>query len=554
MHIPTEIKRDVRSKLVIVHSDHNSVNWYNSTRKKTDPSNSTKFELWHGAYQCTAGSDNTTGHHTGNHRDMPWKDVGCMFWVKLISTHHGKKDGTNLHLFIHLEILTIDEVAGEFTHFAECQAQTEMELNPRIPLHPELREYALSLLQICVPLSQLKQLCRTWAETKWGVVPGDHSFRFVLSNHETTSLYQTLARKHGIPQDNLHLWFCSDNPKPPDPHLPASCLSYSPHIIGESDRFTLILTTPEQKIMAWKYGHKRQVLMDLTFGVCLGRVLLTILMAIDENNHGLPIGAFLFSTKPEAKAVHADYNGPLLKKMLGDWKEGMGTNDAGKEFDISVGNTDNDPRERHGLQGNWVLILLLLCMFHVWQAWRNALAKHLRGIPKGEDREEIRQRLGKFLMHLLKEIGVYEDAIGAYNVELRYFKKLASSPDELNKQKGKAGLAFLAYLQSYLKVRDFWLSWLIAGVQEAAAHLGVPISEIARTNNHLKSFNGRIKGKFFAHHMRGSRLPHLDYWVLIFITEVLPVFFAEWAEKRALVAYYSNMCHSTPAASSTTQF
>ncbi|KAJ7438106.1 hypothetical protein B0H11DRAFT_1612261, partial [Mycena galericulata] len=481
----------------------------------------TKFERWRRVYQCMAGSDNTAGHHASKRRDMLWKDVGCPFWVKLTTTHYGRKDDSM--------ILTIDEVAGEFAHSAECLSLTEMEINPRIPLHPLLREYALSLLRIRVPLSQMKQLCRAWAEKKWGIVPGDQSNRYVLADHETTSLYRTLARERGIPQappqDNLHLWFRSDNPQPPDPRLSASCISYTPHIIGETDRFTLIITTPEQKLLAWKYGHKRQVLMDLTFGICSGRVLLTLLMAIDENNHGVPIGAFLFSAKPQAKAVHADYNGPLLEKLSGEWKLGMWKNEAGEEVDIAVGSTDNDARERHALQATWRLILLLLCMFHVWQAWRNGLIKHLRGVPKGDEREDVRQRLGKFLMRLLKEIDVYEDAVAEYNTELRYFKKLAAKRNNLDKQKGKAGLAFLAYLQSYLKMREFWMSWSVAGAQAAAARLGVPVSEIARTTNHLESFNGRIKNKFFAHHMCAGRLPRLDYWVLIFITEALPNFF-----------------------------
>ncbi|KAK7014180.1 hypothetical protein R3P38DRAFT_3322138 [Favolaschia claudopus] len=495
MHIPTEVKHDARSKLVIVSSDHNSVNWYDPVKKKADPTNLVKFKRWRRLYQCMAGSDNTTGHHAGKRRDMSWQDVGCPFFVKLTSTHHGKKDD--------LMILTIDEIFGEFTHSAACQALTEMEHNPRVPLHPELRQYAISLLEI-----------------------------------------------RAAPQDNLHLWFRSLNPQPPDPRLSASCLFYSPHIIGETDRFHLILSTPEQKLLAWKYAHKQQVLMDLTFGICSGRVLLALLMAINDQNHGIPIAAFLFSAKPEAKAVHADHNTALLQKLLGEWKKGMGRYEAGEDFEIAVGNTDNDARERTALQETWAAIMLLLCMFHVWQAWRNGLIKHLRGIPKGEDREEVRQRLGKFLMRLLKDIDIYEDAVAHYNAEICYFKALTAKRTALQKQQGNAGLSFLSYFQSYLKLRDFWLAW------QPHASLGVPLTAIARTNNHLESFNGRIKGKFFAHHMCGGRLPRLDYWILVYITEVLPNFFAEWAERRALANYYTDLRHlpSSASAPTTIQF
>lgn len=40
---------------------------------------------------------------------------------------------------------------------------------------------------------------------------------------------------------------------------------------------------------AWKFGHKKHLLMDLAFGVCSAQALLTILMALDENGTGTPI-------------------------------------------------------------------------------------------------------------------------------------------------------------------------------------------------------------------------------------------------------------------------
>ncbi|KAJ7483905.1 hypothetical protein B0H11DRAFT_1722928, partial [Mycena galericulata] len=519
--------RDARSKLVIRTSDHSPLQ--------------KRFTRWQRVYQCMCGSDHEEGHQASKRRGMPWRNVGCEFWMRVTTTH--------MTLDPKSDILTVDEIVGNFTHSAECLGLTEMDKNPPIPLHPELRAYALSLLRIRVPLSQLRQLCRAWAQKKWDSAIGDSSFRYVLNDHETTSLYRTLARERGIAQapaqDNLDSWFRSDNPSPPDPRLTASCLAYTPCIAGEADsRFTLILTTPEQRLLAWRYGHKKQVLMDLTFGICSGRVLLAILLAIDDENHGVPIAAILFSARKTANAVHADYNKQLLKAVLAQWKAGMGTNSAGEEFEMTVASTDNDPRERYGLQQNWALAYLLLCIFHTWQAWRNGLNKHLAVIPKGDDRQEIRRRLGKFLMRLLKEITDYEEAIAAYNSELAYFKALSKKRDNISKLKSKGGIAFLTYLQSYLRVRAFWESWSLAGAVEAAKRMGVPVSKVARTTNHLESFNGRLKGKYFKHHQHSGRLPRVDHWVLIYITEALPAFFAEWTERRERAKYYSSMRHA----------
>lgn len=224
----------------------------------------------------------------------------------------------------------------------------------------------------------------------------------------------------------------------------------------------------------------------------------------------------------------------------------MGRNAANEQFNIKIANTDNDTRERKALGFWWPDILLLLCIFHTWQSWRNALNKYLVGIPKGEARQTICSRLGRLLMHLLKEICDYDKAIAAYNQELTIFKDLKTKSDELLRKQGKAGLMFLAYLQGHLKLRFMWLSWSPAGAIEAARRLDVPVSKIACTTNHLKSFNHHIKGKYLASYVRSRRLPRIDYWIQIIITEAIPHFFAEWHKKRNLADYQQFMRMEAP--------
>ncbi|KAJ7763793.1 hypothetical protein B0H16DRAFT_1310984 [Mycena metata] len=536
LHLPGEIDRDARSKISIVTSAKSP----SKSKCKT-----MTFSRHRTLFQCQCGADNKEGRHASKKREMGWENVGCGAWYRLTSTHDERDPKNPI-------VLTIDEIIGQFTHSITCQQTQTMSRNPRIPLHPDLRAHALVLLRQKLPLPQLKQQCREWARKKWGLDAGDASYRYVLTDHETTSLYRTLAREAGIPQrsapqDNIDLWFRKDGAKPPDPRLPASCVSYIPCMPGVSERFSIILQTPEPRQLAWKFGHKKQMLMDLTFGVCNGRALLAILMVIDDQNKGLPVALMLFTAKKETKAVHADYDKKLLAEQLTLFKTGMGTNEAGEAFDPYVGGTDNDPRERHGLRFTWITILLLLCIFHVWQAWRNGLTKHLRIIPKGADRQLIRNHLGKFLMRLLKEINVYEDAITAYNAEIAHFKLLGRERSRLAKEQSKGALRFLTYLQTYLKSRDMWPSWSLSGAEEAAERMGIPISRVARTTNHLESFNGRLKGKYVAQHMHSGRLPRIDFWILTIVTKVLPEFFEAWAEKRECTEYYTSMRGAPPA-------
>ena len=422
-----------------------------------------------------------------------------------------------------------------------------MTKNPSVKLHPELREYAMSLVRNNIPLTQIQMLCHEWASAKWGPdKAGDAQFRYMWNAKDSTSLYRSHAQELGIPQrstaeENLDRWFRSENPLPPNPILTQSCLHYQPHIEDESDRFEIILCTPQQREMAWKYGHKGQIIMDLTFGVCSARALLVILMVIDENNHGLPVAFFLFTARREAQATHADYDGALLQRLLHRWKVGMGKNSAGEEFSILVANTDNDHRERHALESNWPDVFLVLCLFHTYQAWRNGLNKHLRIIPQGLPRQQTRRRLGRFLMRLLQEINEYDDAVLAYNDEVKYFKDISKQRTALARKVSKGGLAFLSYLRNYIKLESFWLSWSKAGAVRAAAYLNQKVDRVARTTNHVESFNGRIKGKYFAAYRHSGRLPRIDMWILTMLTKVLPSFFQNQQDKVTLDDYYGKL-------------
>jgi len=101
-------------------------------------------------------------------------------------------------------------------------------------------------------------------------------------------------------------------------------MHYQAHKKPKTDHFEIILLTMEMCTAAWKYSHQKQVLMDLTFGVCLAHALLVILMALDETGKGILICFILFTAWESAWAMHADYNSVLLTWLLGLFKHRMG--------------------------------------------------------------------------------------------------------------------------------------------------------------------------------------------------------------------------------------
>jgi hypothetical protein len=443
-------------------------------------------------------------------------------------------------------MLCINEISGILDHTEACESIVEMARAPRIGLHPEIRAYALTLIELQVPITQLQQRCREFAKERFNNAPGDIHHRFVLNDHETTSLYRTQFAGFGIPQrsaaeENLDKWFRTNNPSPPDPAMTDACLYYKACGDDPSDRFIIIISTPEQRSMAWRHGHKKLLLLDGTFGINSARSLLFIGMAINNENKGIPIVFFHFTARKTSAATHGDYDGPLLQDLLSRWKQAMGRNDAGEDFEIKVVFTDNDTRERNALSAVFPGALLLLCRFHTAQAWRNGVNRKIRVIPKGPARNEVRRTIAKFLAVLLKDITKFEDAIAHYNKHLDYFTKLGEQTDTISKKKSQGGLAFLSYFQSYLRLREFWVAWSPAGVLEASRILHVEPDQVPRTTNHLESFNSRIKHRYFGAYQHSGRLPRIDVWIVILITKVIPAFFQELEVKEAKAEYFRAM-------------
>ena len=82
---------------------------------------------------------------------------------------------------------------------------------------------------------------------------------------------------------------------------------YSPRK-AQDERFELCISTPEMKSAAIQLIHRKQLILDGTFGLSSARLLVWIAMGIDDDNCGLPVAFFLFSAPSGAKVTHAGYN------------------------------------------------------------------------------------------------------------------------------------------------------------------------------------------------------------------------------------------------------
>ena len=83
LHLPDELPRDVRSKLAIKTSDS----------KHIGPDK--KYTRWTRLYQCLCGTDNERGHHASKRRHIPWENVKCSMYARVISTHDERDKKSN---------------------------------------------------------------------------------------------------------------------------------------------------------------------------------------------------------------------------------------------------------------------------------------------------------------------------------------------------------------------------------------------------------------------------------------------------------------------------
>ncbi|RKO82786.1 hypothetical protein BDK51DRAFT_32840 [Blyttiomyces helicus] len=87
---------------------------------------------------------------------------------------------------------------------------------------------------------------------------------------------------------------------------------------------------------AWHYGHGKLILMDGTFGVCLQKILLFVVLVIDENYERVPVALFMFLAPTSNQQMSAGYDATILERFLSKRKVPLGTKD----------NVDSAPKVR----------------------------------------------------------------------------------------------------------------------------------------------------------------------------------------------------------------
>ncbi|KAI0077030.1 hypothetical protein K474DRAFT_1555911, partial [Panus rudis PR-1116 ss-1] len=398
-------------------------------------------------------------------------------------------------------------IVGYLEHNEECQ-RSVLKRRPAIPLHPHVIETALRQLRHGAGINAIQSknmsLYQSRSYKDQFIANGDNvkpnnNYRFLILPRD----FSRLHRRHNLDEYgidvsiraelNVHAWLDPSSGRHFRPSIHNKVFSYTPRF-SPSDRFIICIASPEMKDAAWTYCHKKQLVLDGTFGLCSSRLLLWIAMGIDAKGQGLPVALFLFSAPTGTQATHAGYNTEILTNLLKTWRDWMGERN-GEKFEPYVGMTDTDLKERGALVLVWPSILLLLCKFHVRQCWTNRRKSLLPQSKVSHWRATLKQRifvLEEALLHTVQ----HSDALALLQAERNECDKLKRCQDPESQSAAEAGFAFLNYMSATWMPLEMWRSWSQFGRERAANRLGVPLSKILTTTNHLESFNGALKRKY----------------------------------------------------------
>jgi hypothetical protein len=268
---------------------------------------------------------------------------------------------------------------------------------------------------------------------------------------------------------------------------------------------------------AWKYGHQNQIILDGTFGVCDSRLLLFIIMVVDENKKGVPVAFLMFSAPAGNKQSSAGYNTEILTKLIGMWKDSLTKcgglhSSPGVVFCPYTCITDTDLKERGALFAIFPPIWLLICRFHLRQSWKNHRNKLLKG--KSAVKIDLKNRLKRLEDSLVKTQTI-EDAWILLSKERELLIQLGSG-----KSFDKA-IEHIDYLNNYWTTENLWKSWSDFGRQVAASMLGCEMQGVIPTTNHLESFNGVLKRKHLRRWQNGGRRIRVDVLIQVLIIHIL---------------------------------
>ncbi|RKO87950.1 hypothetical protein BDK51DRAFT_37579 [Blyttiomyces helicus] len=233
--------------------------------------------------------------------------------------------------------------------------------------------------------------------------------------------------------------------------------------------------------------------MDGTFGVCLQKILLFLMLVIDENYHGVPVALFCplsvicpAGKLPDFLGLRYRHSRALFIKMEGCVGGEGCVSYISVAIHLQLCMTDTDLKEINALKSVWPGIIALLCMFHVSQSWKNQLIKELgRGGPPEVNQEHPPTEAD--IVQMPKKL----------RAELKLLKTSAlifgTAPTPTVLRVVEGGINFMHYLSTHWLCIDMLSMWSAESQERGSQAASLPCRLLPNTNNHTEGFNSSFK-------------------------------------------------------------
>ncbi|KAI0037717.1 hypothetical protein FA95DRAFT_1506619, partial [Auriscalpium vulgare] len=349
------------------------------------------------------------------------------------------------------------------------------------------------------------------------------------------------------PEVNVDEWLCPGHANY-KPDIAQAVFHYSRRA-AKGDRFKVCIATADMDAAAWNHVHQSQLILDGTFGLSSSRLLLWIAMGIDSEGKGVPVAMFLFSAPSGTRATHAGYDTAIITELLGEWNESLNRskNAKGRTFRPLVAITDTDTKERGALLRVWPQLVLLLCKFHVRQCWTNRRNQLLGKGLESTWKTQVRARIQNLESALLASVDI-KSANTLIELESSALTELLKN--EPSRGAAQAGMEFLKYMTANWMPEAMWLGWSQRGRNDAAIHLGIAVSGVLPTTNHLESFNGVLKAKHIPQWQHSGYRLRFDVLIFHLIHHILPRLFAQFRMREHLHTWKDQRFHVAAGGSS----
>ena len=262
-------------------------------------------------YQCTTGS------HVLSHREtkgtkknqQQYKFTGCLAFIEITTD---KSTGFFARAMGYLE------------HLEACKRAIRVAF-PIFNLHPLVKEMAFDLLKINASTNQILTDNQKFIEQKCNGNVIIENNRLLLKPTDISNLMRNFRKTYlnintRVQVENSLDQIFGDNG---DFTLKEACFHYQPKTID--NRLEIGISTKNQRDLAWLFGHEKILLLDGTFGICNRKILLFILMILDEQKQGIPISYFLFSPPSNNKCTSSGYDHKILEMFFQKFVMALGT-------------------------------------------------------------------------------------------------------------------------------------------------------------------------------------------------------------------------------------